>query len=59
MKSAPCKDCNRRGPGCHASCGDYLEWKNEHGAETENVRRQKQRDGQIITAHRRPRRNKR
>ncbi len=28
----PCKDCDRRHPGCHARCRDYGEWRIEHDA---------------------------
>lgn len=59
MKSAPCKDCNRRGPGCHARCKDYMAWKEEHEAELEDVRRQRQKDGQLITAHQAVRKSRR
>ena len=24
---APCKGCQRKRPGCHDGCGDYLEFK--------------------------------
>ena len=26
MKQAPCKGCERRKPGCHSVCEDYLEF---------------------------------
>lgn len=29
MKMSPCKDCERRSPGCHDHCDDYKEWKAE------------------------------
>ena len=29
MKSAPCKDCERRYPGCHSECQDYIEFSRE------------------------------
>ena len=27
MKSAPCRGCGKRAVGCHAGCGEYLEWR--------------------------------
>lgn len=29
MKSAPCKDCERRFLGCHSECQDYIEYSRE------------------------------
>lgn len=41
MKGAPCKDCSKRCVGCHSTCEDYIDWKAEHDAERERIRRQK------------------
>ena len=27
--TAPCRDCERREPGCHGSCPDYKGWREE------------------------------
>lgn len=32
MKEKKCFRCDKRYPGCHASCEDYLEWKKSHDA---------------------------
>lgn len=29
MKSAPCKNCEKRYPSCHSKCPDYTIWSNE------------------------------
>ena len=29
MKSAPCKDCTERHPGCHSECEKYKEYSRE------------------------------
>lgn len=29
---APCKDCDTRTMGCHATCGDYKTWREERDA---------------------------
>lgn len=33
MGIAPCKDCERRHPGCHGECPEYGEWKRLHDEE--------------------------
>ena len=30
MKEKKCFKCDKRYPGCHAECEDYLKWKEEH-----------------------------
>ena len=44
--TAPCKDCDRRVPGCHSMCKDYQGWKKvqEIGA----AERQRERDAATI-----------
>ena len=29
MRSAPCKDCDRRHIGCHSMCNAFKDWKKE------------------------------
>ncbi len=29
MSRSPCKDCERRHPGCHSECEDYRKMKEE------------------------------
>lgn len=29
MRTAPCKDCGKRFPGCHADCPDYRGFREE------------------------------
>lgn len=38
MKSAPCKDCAERHPGCHSECERYKEYSRER-AEIRNSER--------------------
>lgn len=35
MEAAPCKDCQRRNPRCHAVCEDYRAWKAKRDDERE------------------------
>lgn len=30
MIKPPCKDCERRAPGCHGKCEAYIEYKQKH-----------------------------
>ena len=29
MRNAPCKDCDRRHPNCHAECASYIAYSKE------------------------------
>lgn len=35
MKSAPCKDCEKRELGCHSKCEKYKEYRKQHDALSE------------------------
>jgi len=42
----PCKDCEKRVVGCHASCGDYKSWKGEQ----DKRREQKYKENVTVSA---------
>lgn len=48
MEKAPCADCERRSPVCHASCPEYLEWDAEHRDHRERIKQEKMREGEYI-----------
>ncbi len=33
MNNAPCKDCKNRSIGCHTTCKQYLDFKEQHKRE--------------------------
>lgn len=39
------RDCPQRRVGCHATCGKYIEWKQEHDAVMEKMRQEAIYDG--------------
>ena len=38
----PCRGCDLRKPGCHATCEDYIAWKKEYDARQAKVRAEKE-----------------
>lgn len=43
MIKGPCKDCENRTITCHVVCRRYQDWKKEHEAAMEDLRRRKER----------------
>jgi hypothetical protein len=39
--AAPCKDCQKRRPGCHDSCIEYLTAKAVYDSEKQQARKRK------------------
>lgn len=39
LDKRPCYQCEKRHPCCHASCRDYLDWKEERDAAKEAQRK--------------------
>ena len=37
-KSGPCKGCTKRYVGCHGKCLDYIDWKQKHDIEAQEIR---------------------
>ena len=48
--TAPCRDCERREPGCHGSCPDYKSWREEMDRQAEI--RNKEREAAPAVPHR-------
>lgn len=46
-KTAPCKDCEERDVGCHATCAKYSAWQKKHIAELAEIRKIKTVQGQL------------
>lgn len=44
MSICPCKDCNVRHSGCHASCEDYKSWSAEQKKMKDLLRQEKERE---------------
>lgn len=40
---SPCKDCESRNIGCHASCDNYKSWKSAERERSEKIRKEKDR----------------
>lgn len=43
IRNLKCRDCKppKRFPGCHASCQEYLSWKEEYDKQKEQERKTK------------------
>lgn len=41
-KQNPCRDCEERYAGCHATCEKYITWKKEYDALQAKVRAEKE-----------------
>lgn len=41
-KTAPCKDCSERYPGCHSKCKEYKAFREALDARAEAIRKCKQ-----------------
>lgn len=51
MTKSPCYNCNKRSVGCHATCSDYLEWKEIHENERQLINEmRKKHDRQILNS---------
>ena len=50
MKCGPCKGCEDRVIGCHATCERYIEWKMLVDLEREAMNEQSNLAGQITSA---------
>lgn len=50
MKCGPCKGCEERFIGCHATCERYIEWKALVDLEREAMNEQSNIAGQIASA---------
>lgn len=40
MRDGPCYQCERRHAGCHAECGQYLDWRREWDANRAEIVRE-------------------
>lgn len=47
MKTAPCKDCPSRHPGCHGSCETYKSWNEQHWVEKNAIKAEKKKQAII------------
>jgi len=45
-----CKDCDERHPGCHDTCGRYLEAKDEYYAKKNAIYREKAAESEFLSA---------
>ena len=43
-KKGVCHKCDKRYLGCHSTCEDYLEWRQQFEEEKEYIRTQRKRD---------------
>ena len=42
--SCPCRGCNKRYVGCHGKCLDYIDWKQAHDAQLQEIYEKKELD---------------
>lgn len=45
---ACCKECTKRVQGCHSTCEDYKKYKEEQRKRSEELRKQRIYDGELI-----------
>lgn len=48
-KLTPCKNCDKRTPGCHDRCSEYISWSIFHENEKESIRAEKHKYQQLDT----------
>lgn len=44
----PCRNCLDRYVGCHSNCVRYVDWKQQHDVELDNIREQKNLDNLLF-----------
>ena len=44
MMSNPCKDCTKRVVGCHSTCKDYKDWKEEQVKRRDTIFKNKRKE---------------
>lgn len=56
-KKDPCpctRECERRVPGCHATCEDYIAWNERHRAKLEDIKAMRRREKAYGKPRKRP-----
>lgn len=48
MPMPPCKNCERRHPGCHSKCSAYQAWSEKRQAIAEQIRKENALDAKLM-----------
>lgn len=44
---SPCKNCNKRSLGCHATCNDYIKWSEEMQEQREQANKERRKENDL------------